>query len=123
MAGRKPESSTFLFSGYARLPQDVSHQAVYKRVSVVLEVDEQGLIVDSSSTLVTDLARDYLRRLLAGRSVFVDREQIEDVIRLRYRGHSQGALIFALRKVYEAVDLSPLAESRPAARSLETARP
>ncbi len=29
----------FLFSGYARLPQDVSHQAMYKRAGVVLEAD------------------------------------------------------------------------------------
>ncbi|MEI6449073.1 MAG: hypothetical protein WCP98_03885 [Actinomycetes bacterium] len=31
--------TTFLFSGYARLPRDVSHQAMHKRVGVVLEAD------------------------------------------------------------------------------------
>ena len=102
------EPSTYLFSGYARLPQDVSHQAVYKRVGVIIEVDEHGLIVRSSSTLVTDLARDFLSGLLSGRSVFADRDRIEAIIRARYRGHSQGALIFALRKVYDAIDQSPL---------------
>jgi hypothetical protein len=104
------EISTYLFSGYARLPQDVSHQAVYKRVSVILEVDETGLIVAGTATLVTELARDYFGRLLVGRSALHDREQIEGLIRLRYRGHSQSALIFALRKVFEAVDQSPLAD-------------
>ena len=39
------ESTTFLFSGYARLPQDVSHQAMYKRVGVVLEADQAGVVV------------------------------------------------------------------------------
>jgi hypothetical protein len=106
---KRPQSQTFLFSGYARLPQDVSHQAVRGRVGVILEVDELGIVVDSSSTLMTSLARDYFSRLLAGRSVMKDRQDLEDLIRYRYRGHSQGALIFALRRVFEAVDQSPLA--------------
>ena len=102
------EHVTYLFSGYARLPQNVSHQAVYKRVGIVVEVDEGGHLVDCSSTLVTELARDFLARLLRGFSVFSDRDLMEERIRRHYRGHSQGALIFALRKVFEAVDQSPL---------------
>jgi len=102
------DSITYLFSGYARLPQNVSHQAVYKRVGVVAEVDATGVIVRCSSTLVTELARDYLAGLLTGRSILADREEMEALIRTRYRGHSQGALIFALHKVFEAVDASPL---------------
>src|SRR5680860_1041258 len=31
---------TYLFSGYARLPQNVSHQSLCKKVGVILEVDE-----------------------------------------------------------------------------------
>ncbi len=104
-----PEPPTYLFSGYARLPQDVSHQALYGRVGVVVEVDEHGAIVRSSSTLVTDLAREFFSRLLAGRSVVTDREALELLIRTRYLGHSQSALIYALRKVFEGVDQSPLA--------------
>ena len=100
--------ATYLFSGYARLPQNVSHQAVYKRVGVVAEVDRDGVILQCSSTLVTELARDFLARLLRGHSVLRDREVMEELIRVRYRGHSQGALIYALRKVFEAVDASPL---------------
>jgi hypothetical protein len=102
------EPVTYLFSGYARLPQDVSHQAVYKRVGVIVEVDEEGRVLDCSSTLVTELARDFLARLLRGRSVFSERDIMEQRIRRHYRGHSQGALIFALHKVFESVDQSPL---------------
>lgn len=104
--------STYLFSGYARLPHDVSHQPVNARVGVVLEVDEAGLVVDVSSTLLTDLARNYLARLLRGRSVITERQEMETLVRLRYRGHSQGALIFALRRVFEAVDQSPIVNGR-----------
>ncbi len=101
--------TTYLFSGYARLPQDVSHQPLYGRVGVVLEVDGQGVVVGCSSTLLMDLARDFLARLLVGRSVLTERELIEATVRQRYRGHSQGALISALRKLFEAVDQSPIA--------------
>ncbi|NLE73872.1 MAG: DUF3870 domain-containing protein [Actinobacteria bacterium] len=100
--------NTYLFSGYARLPHDVSHQPVNARVGVVLEVDETGMIVGVSSTLLTELARDYLARLLCGRSVITERQEMESLVRRRYRGHSQGALIFALRRVFEAVDQSPI---------------
>ncbi len=99
---------TFLFSGYARLPQDVSHQAMYKRVGVVVEVDSRGIITACSTSLMMDVAREFFGGLLIGRSVLAERREIEAVIRYRYRGHSQGALISALTKVFEAVDQSPL---------------
>jgi hypothetical protein len=102
------DHDTYLFSGYARLPQNVSHQALYKRVGVVVEVDRHGLVVGCSSTLVTELARDFLDRLLRGCSALDDRDLMEELVRRHYRAHSQGALIFALRKVFEAVDQSVL---------------
>jgi hypothetical protein len=40
--------------------------------------------------------------------VLTERAEIEQLVRYYYRGHSQSALIFALRKVFEAVDQSPL---------------
>jgi|SRR5664280_755084 hypothetical protein len=98
----------FLFSGYARLPQDVSHQALYKRVGVVIEVDEAGIILDASTSLMMDTAREFFAKLIIGRSVLNERPEIEAVIRYRYRGHSQGALLSALGKVFESVDQSPL---------------
>lgn len=103
-----PGGDTFLFSGYARLPQDVSHQAVYKRVGIVVEVDRSGSVVSASTTLIMPTANEFLSRLLLGHNVVSGRDEIERAVRYRYRGHSQGALISALRKVYEAVDQSPL---------------
>ena len=106
--------TTFLFSGYARLPQDVSHQAMYKRVGVVLEVDEAGVVVACSTTLMMASADGFFQRLLVGRNVLAERRAIEALVRYRYRGHSQGALVSALHKIFEAVDQSPLATGEPA---------
>ena len=105
--------NTYLFSGYARLPQDVSHQNLHRRVGLVVEVDEHGVIAACSSTLLMDLARDFFARLLIGRSVVTERPAIEAAIHEHYLGHSQAALLFALHQVFEAVDLSvPFAAKR-----------
>jgi hypothetical protein len=98
--------NTYLFSGYARLPQDVSHQNLHRRVGLVVEVDEHGVVTACSSTLLMDLARDFFARLLVGRSVVAERPEIEAAIHEHYLGHSQAALLFALHQVFEAVDLS-----------------
>ena len=100
--------TSFLFSGYARLPQDVSHQAMYKRVGVVLDVDEAGVVVACSTTLMMASADVFFKRLLVGRNVLTERREIEALVRYRYRGHSQGALVSALHKIFEAIDQSPL---------------
>ena len=86
------EPTTFLFSGYARLPQDVSHQAMYKRVGVVFEVDDKGVVLGASTTLMMEVASGFFERLLLGRNVLTERAEIEATVRYRYRGHSQGAL-------------------------------
>jgi Domain of unknown function (DUF3870) len=114
--------TSFLFSGYARLPQDVSHQAMYKRVGVVVEVDEGGAILAASTTLMMPVASSFFERLLLGRNVLTERQEIEALVRYRYRGHSQGALISALHKAFEAVDQSPLVLGE-AAGHLPSARP
>ena len=116
------EPTTFLFSGYARLPQDVSHQAMYKRVGVVFEVDDKGVVLGASTTLMMEVASVFFERLLIGRNVLTERAEIEATVRYRYRGHSQGALISALHKAFEAVDQSPLVLGE-AAGHLPSARP
>ena len=98
--------NSYLFSGYARLPQDVSHQNVHRRVGLVVEVDDQGVVTACSSTLLMDLARDFFARLLIGHSVVTERQEIEAAIHEYYLGHSKAALLFALHQVFEAVDQS-----------------
>jgi len=116
------EPTTFLFSGYARLPQDVSHQAMYRRVGVVIEVDHNGIVIAAGTTLMMPVATGFFERLLVGRNVLTERSEIEASLRYRYRGHSQGALISALHKAFEAIDQSPLVLGE-AAGPLPSARP
>lgn len=121
--GGNLSEETYLFTGYARLPQSISPEAVQRRVGIIVEVDAHGRVVACDSTLVTDLARGFLARLLEGLSVIDDREHMESVIRRKYRAQCQGALIFALRKVFDAVDQSVLVLGDGALDSLAECEP
>jgi hypothetical protein len=74
------------------------------RLGIALEVDEDGLVIDCSATLLMETAHDYLRRLLVGRSVIADRGWILDTLHTHWHGPSQSALIAALGKVFAGVD-------------------
>ena len=107
--GQNDMPVTYLFSGYAPF----AARCLFTKPCTgpwawSAEVDLSSLIVDCSFTLVTGLAREFLSRLLKGRSVLYARAQTEALVRDRYLGHSQGALIYALRRLFEEVDSSPL---------------
>jgi len=105
MSGEATE--TYLYSGYARLPRDVSHQPTHGRVGVVVVVDGDGRVLHADTTLLMGVAREFFVGLLYGHDVVGGRDEIEAAVRHRYRGHSQGALLSALQKVYDAVDQAP----------------
>ena len=79
---------------------------MHRRVGIVVEVDQHGVVTACSSTLLIDLARDFFARLMSGRSLLTERAEIEADIHTYYLGHSQAALLFALHQVFEAVDQS-----------------
>ena len=80
------------------------------------------MVVACSTTLMMEAATEFFERLLLGRNVLTERREIEALVRYRYRGHSQGALVSALHKAFEAVDQSPLVLGE-AAGPLPSARP
>jgi len=102
---------THLFAAYARLPSDVSHQQFMHRLGIAVEVAEDGTIVGCSSTLVMELAADYLRRQVVGKSVLDDRREIEERVHGHWHGQSQGAIVAALHNIFEAVDHSVIGEA------------
>jgi hypothetical protein len=92
-----------LVSGYARLPGGVTSQSQYEQLGVVLAVHiGTGVIVAADSTLLTGLARDFLRRLVEGLSVYDDAGEIVSRVQRRYAGQSGQALVAALRRCMES---------------------
>ena len=94
----KSDRPTVLVTAYAKAPQGTAMYEVYKHAGVVLEVDpESGTIVDAEFTLVTDLARSFFKRMVAGHNLRYGFDQLLDEVRSRYFAPSVQALISALR--------------------------
>ena len=93
---------TFLVSGHARLPKNVTAQHVYESVGVVLEIEPKHLvIVNVSATFITEEPRSFLRDLLVGYSL---REGIEPLLKdvERYLHlPSQRAVLAALTDIWD----------------------
>jgi hypothetical protein len=107
---------TWVFTGYAGLPQDAARQPLYNRLGVIVEVDAAGCIQAAEATLAMQVGRDFFDRLIKGKSVITEREEIVALIWERYLGSAQGALVNAMQRVFEAVDRSALVTGVAAGR-------
>lgn len=99
---------TWVFTGYAGLPQDAARQPLYNRLGVIVEVDAAGCIRAAEATLAMQVGRDFFGRLIQGKSVITERAEIVALIWERYLGSAQGALVDAMQRIFEAVDRSAL---------------
>ena len=71
---------------------------MYTILSVVCEVDmETGVIVAAEFTVATDLAKDYLDRLLRGSNLGTEEDAIIEELERCYFSGTQKALIQAFR--------------------------
>ena len=90
--------STSIFVGHAKPPANTVSGQMYTILSVVCEVDmDTGVIVAADFTVATELARDYLNRLLAGRDLAADEDAIVEELEQRYFSGTQKSLIQAFR--------------------------
>ncbi len=90
--------STSIFVGHAKPPSNTVSGQMYTILSVVCEVDmETGRIVAAEYTVATELARDYLSRLLVGRDLAADEDAIVAELERCYFSGTQKAIIQAFR--------------------------
>ena len=90
--------STSIFVGHAKPPSNTVSGQMYTILSVVCEVDmETGVIVAAEFTVATELAKDYLNRLLAGRNLTTDEDAIVAELEGCYFSGTQKALIQCFR--------------------------
>jgi hypothetical protein len=91
------EGTVFLV-GHARLPGGMAARSLYETLALTVEIDPASYtIVAASVTLATEHGRDFVARMLIGRSLFRDAEAIAADMRARYRGAGQAALLAAFR--------------------------
>ena len=90
--------STSIFVGHAKPPANTVSGQMYTILSVVCEVEmDTGVIVAAEFTVATDLAKDYLNRLMAGRSLLEEEDAIVAELERCYFSGTQKALIQAFR--------------------------
>lgn len=95
------EHHELFITGYAKLPQGITATELYRVIAVGLIVDRQsGEILDADCSLVTRVARDFVKKLIIGK----DLKEIEEIQRefsKKYYGSAKKALISALRTCNE----------------------
>ena len=90
--------STSIFVGHAKPPANTVSGQMYTILSVVCEVEmDTGVIVAAEFTVATELAKDYLNRLLAGCNLGTDEDAIVERLEKCYFSGTQKALIQAFR--------------------------
>ena len=90
--------STSIFVGHAKPPANTVSGQMYTILSVVCEVDmETGIIVGAEFTVATELAKDYLSRLLRGRNLASEEDAIVEELEKCYYSGTQKALIQSFR--------------------------
>ena len=90
--------STSIFVGHAKPPANSVSGQMYTILSVVCEVDmETGIIVGAEFTVASELAKDYLNRLLSGRNLASEEDAIVEELEKCYFSGTQKALIQSFR--------------------------
>jgi len=92
------EIKTVLVTAYAKAPQGSSMYELYKHAGIVLEIDLQtDRIVDAEFTFVTDLAKQFFRRLVVGYSLANGVDELIRRIETHYFAPSVDSVITALK--------------------------
>ncbi len=93
---------TVLVTAYAKAPHGTSMYEVYKHCGVVLEIDPlDHRVVAAEFTVITDLAGEFLRRLVVGYDVSRGVEPLARKLSQQYLAPSQQAMIRCLAVAFQ----------------------
>lgn len=93
-------NKTLFLAGYARLPQGMAAKNVFESMTITVEIEPKyGVILSADCTLITELGRNFIGKLLRGYSLNDGVEPIIDAIHDCYLGKATSALIAALRDI------------------------
>ncbi|MDF2713375.1 MAG: hypothetical protein K0R28_300 [Paenibacillus sp.] len=96
--GKQYELNTVLVTAYGKAPQGSAMYEVYKYAGIVLEIDPSDhTIVDVEFTFITDLAKDFIRRLVIGYNLSQGIDDLVRRIEAHYFAPSTNSVIVALK--------------------------
>lgn len=97
----KLERNEIFVTGYAKLPQGITATELYTVIAVGMLLDaDTGDIIDVDCSLVTTVAREFVKKLMVGKNID-DLELIEDLFNEKYHGSARKALISSFRTCNE----------------------
>lgn len=95
------EPYEIFITGYAKLPQGITATELYRVIAVGLIIDKNsGTILDVDCSLVTRVAREFIRKLVVGKNI-MNIEDIQDAFKNKYFGSAKKALISAIKTCHE----------------------
>jgi hypothetical protein len=93
---------TILVTGYAPVPKGTPMYEVYKSTGVILEIDpETNIIVDADFPFITELGKDFFRRLTRGYCMEKGIDALIERIYQHFFTPSTDAVVKALRTAYQ----------------------
>ncbi|MBQ1285611.1 MAG: DUF3870 domain-containing protein [Lachnospiraceae bacterium] len=95
------QRNTILLSSYAKLPSSTTAEAVYDiLVLAVLFDNRNGIIVEAETSMVTELAKNFVTNLIVGYNLNDGPEGLIELFDTYYHGHAKKALETAIRGVF-----------------------
>ena len=99
---KREELSTIFVTGYAQAPKGTRLFDAGHTIGVMLEIEKKThIIVNADCTFVTDLARDYFKRLIVGYNLLDDIETIIELVKVHIFIPSTQSMIVALRITHQ----------------------
>ena len=90
-----------LISGYAKLPAHITSEEVFKTVVVVVIVDmEVGTIVGTECSVVTDVAKAFIARLMVGYNLNDGPDALLDRFDKLYYGQARRAIETSIKMIF-----------------------
>jgi hypothetical protein len=100
--GELTEMKTVLVTGYTKAPQGSSMYEIYKTSGIVMEIDtETNKIINAEFTFVTDLAKDFLRRVIVNYDLSNGIEDLIKRIEAHYYTPSTSSVVVAVKAAYK----------------------
>jgi hypothetical protein len=113
------EWNTILMSGYAKLPSNTTAEMVYQILAVAVLFDKRtGIIVEAEASMITDIAKRFISKLLVGYNLNDGPDDLMETFETYYHGNAKRALETAMRMIfsryqdYRAEEESKLSKSK-----------
>jgi hypothetical protein len=95
------DTNAILLSGYAKLPSNITAEAVFGVLAIAVLFDKRnGIIIDAEASMVTELSKRFVADLLKGYNLNDGPDALIAKFEECYLGNSKKALETAIRSIF-----------------------